>query len=91
MAACARGSRSFAAGDRARLAAIVADRNRRQKHVERARIVLLSADGVGGPGRLMPHAEVTYRRFWLSTAPHRPAAIGAAGVDGWAPGDPCPN
>jgi transposase len=37
----------IAAGDRARLEAIVADRNRRQKHVERARIVLLSADGVG--------------------------------------------
>ena len=37
----------LAAGDRARLEAIVADRNRRQKHVERARIVLLSADGVG--------------------------------------------
>jgi Homeodomain-like domain len=36
-----------AAGDRARLEAIVADRNRRQKHVGRARIVLLSADGVG--------------------------------------------
>ena len=36
-----------AAGDRARLEAIVADRNRRQKHVERARIVLLTADGVG--------------------------------------------
>src|SRR5687768_11088625 len=36
-----------AAGDRARLEAIVADRNRRRKHVERARIVLLSADGVG--------------------------------------------
>jgi hypothetical protein len=36
-----------AAADRARLEAIVADRNRRQKHVERARIVLLSAAGVG--------------------------------------------
>ena len=36
-----------AADDRARLEAIVADRNRRQKHVERARIVLLTADGVG--------------------------------------------
>jgi transposase len=36
-----------AAADRARLEAIVADRNRRQKHVERARIVLLSADRVG--------------------------------------------
>jgi transposase/transposase-like protein len=32
------------AEDRQRLAAIVADRNRRQKHVARARIVLLSAD-----------------------------------------------
>ena len=30
--------------DRARLEAIVADRNRRHKHVQRARIVLLSAD-----------------------------------------------
>jgi hypothetical protein len=34
-----------AADDRARLEAIVADRNRRRKHVERARIVLLSANG----------------------------------------------
>src|SRR5689334_8670660 len=32
------------AGDRLRLAAIVGDRNRPQKHVVRARIVLLSAD-----------------------------------------------
>jgi len=31
-------------GDRTRLAAIVGDRNRPQKHVQRARIVLLSAD-----------------------------------------------
>jgi transposase len=36
-----------AAEDRARLEAIVADRNRPQKQRERARIVLLSADGVG--------------------------------------------
>ena len=35
------------AADRARLAAIVADRNRPQKHVWRARVVLLSADRVG--------------------------------------------
>ena len=33
--------------DRARLAAIVADRNRAQKHVWRARVVLLSADRLG--------------------------------------------
>src|SRR3954466_14040176 len=32
------------AGDHARLEAIVADRNRPQKHVARARLVLLSAD-----------------------------------------------
>ncbi len=32
------------AGDRTRLAAIAADRNRPEKHVQRARIVLLSAD-----------------------------------------------
>jgi transposase len=35
------------AGDRARLGAIVADRNRPQKHVARARLVLLSADRLG--------------------------------------------
>ena len=33
--------------DRTRLAAIVADRNSPQKHVWRAQIVLLTADGVG--------------------------------------------
>src|SRR6516162_8144609 len=33
--------------DRARLQAIVADRNSRQKYVWRARIVLMTADGVG--------------------------------------------
>jgi transposase len=36
-----------AAGDRARLEAVVADRNSRQKHVERARIVLLTGEGLG--------------------------------------------
>ena len=35
------------AGDRKRLAAIVANRNSPQKHVWRARIVLLTADGFG--------------------------------------------
>src|ERR1700688_5048791 len=38
------------AADRARLEAIVADRNRPQKHVWRARIILLTADGVGTSG-----------------------------------------
>jgi transposase len=35
------------AADRRRLAAIVANRNSPQKHVWRARIVLLTADGLG--------------------------------------------
>ena len=35
------------AADRARLEAIIADRNSRQKHVWRSRIVLLTADGLG--------------------------------------------
>ena len=35
------------AGDRARLAAVVADRNVPQKHVWRAQIVLMTADGLG--------------------------------------------
>src|SRR6516164_5529164 len=34
-------------GDRVRLAGIVADRNSPQKHVWRARIVLMTADGIG--------------------------------------------
>jgi hypothetical protein len=38
------------AGDRARLEAVVADRNRSQKHVWRARIILMTADGVGTTG-----------------------------------------
>jgi Homeodomain-like domain-containing protein len=38
------------AADRTRLEAIVADRNRPQKHVWRARIILLTADGVGTTG-----------------------------------------
>jgi hypothetical protein len=46
---------------------------------------------VCGPGRIMPNAKVTYRNFWLSTAPHRPAALGNGGLDNWAPADPCPN
>jgi Homeodomain-like domain len=38
---------ALGAGDRGRLAAIVADRNSPQKHVWRARIVLLAAEGHG--------------------------------------------
>ncbi|MDF3017055.1 MAG: Integrase core domain protein [Thermomicrobiales bacterium] len=65
-----------AAGDRARLEAIVADRNRRQKHVERARIVLLSANGVGTLSimRQVGCAKATVWRWQ--------ARFMAAGVDG---------
>lgn len=38
---------AVSAADRRRLVAIVADRNAAQKHVWRARIVLLTADGLG--------------------------------------------
>lgn len=38
------------AADRSRLEAIVGDRNRPQKHVWRAQIILLTADGVGTTG-----------------------------------------
>ena len=65
-----------AAGDRARREAIVADRNRRQKHVERARIVLLSANGVGTLSimRQVGCAKATVWRWQ--------ARFMAAGVDG---------
>jgi hypothetical protein len=39
----------------------------------------------------MPHALVTYNRFWLSQTPNQPAALGAAGLTGWAATDPCPT
>ena len=45
---------------------------------------------VCGPWPIMPHAKVTYTNFWLSTSPHRPAALANGGVDTWAPTDPCP-
>ena len=53
------------ASDRARLEAIVADRNVRQKHVEPARIVLLTGDGVGTLAirREVGCAKATVRRW----------------------------
>jgi transposase len=43
--------------DRRRLEAIVGDRNSRQKHVWRARIVLLTADGIGTNGIMQATAK----------------------------------
>ena len=75
------------AGDRARLEAIVADRNRRRKHVERARIVLLTADGVGtmaimrqvGCAKAMAGAVQGRGRRGPAARPEPAAGQGAAG------------
>src|SRR3712207_6850716 len=63
-------------GGRARLEAIVADRNRPQKHVARARLVLLSAD--------RPDVATVARRGGVSRAGGWPRQGGYAGggVDG---------
>jgi transposase len=68
---------ALAAEDRVRLARIVADRNSRQKHVYRARIVLLAGDGLGSTriARLVGKSEPTVRR-WLA----RYRAAGVAGL-----------
>lgn len=54
---------SLPASDRLRLEALVADRNTPQKHVWRARIVLLSADGLGTHA-IMREAGVSKTAVW---------------------------
>ena len=54
---------SLSASDRLRLDALVADRNTPQKHVWRARIVLLSADGLGTHA-IMREAAVSKTAVW---------------------------
>ena len=56
-------SYSLPATDRLRLEALVADRNTPQKHVWRARIVLLSADGLGTHA-IMREAGVSKTAVW---------------------------
>jgi hypothetical protein len=51
------------ANDRQRLAAIVADRNSPQKHVWRADIVLLTADGCG-TAEIMHRAGASKTAVW---------------------------
>ena len=64
------------AGNRARLAAIASDRNRPQKHVQRARIILLSADR-------LPVAEVARQAAASRSAVWCwQARYAQAGVDG---------
>jgi DNA invertase Pin-like site-specific DNA recombinase len=54
---------AVSAAERARLEAIVADRNSPQKHVWRARIVLLKADGVG-TSEIMRRAGTSKVTVW---------------------------
>jgi hypothetical protein len=72
--------------DRTRLVAIVADRNSPQKHVWRAQIVLLTADGVGtnaimrrtGKSKVTaPPAEVTH---WTATMMAKALGISVSSV-----------
>ena len=51
------------AADRARLAAVVADRNSPQKHVRRARIILATAEGLG-TNAIMRRAGVSKPCVW---------------------------
>jgi Homeodomain-like domain len=51
------------ASDRERLAAVVADRNSRQKHVWRARIILATAEGCG-TAEIMRRAGVSKPCVW---------------------------
>ena len=41
--------------------------------------------------RLMPHAVITYNKFWLSTSPHMPNALADAGLDSWNSNSLCPT
>ena len=75
------------AAERERLAAIVADRNRPRKHVERARIVLASADR-GSAQRVAHSVGVSRPTVWrwqprfaeagIEASPDRAASVEAA-------------
>src|SRR4051795_166937 len=67
----------MSAADRARLEAVVADRNSPQKHVWRARIVLATADGAG-TGEIMRRTGKSKPCVWRWQA--RVAAEGVAGL-----------
>src|ERR1700738_1038139 len=72
------------ADDRARLAAIISDRSRRLKHIQRARIVLLSAEQ-------LPGLEIA-RQIGISRPAgwRRPSSYGEEGVDGLLRANPRP-
>ena len=56
----------LAPGDRDRLEALIADGNTRQKHVRRARVVLLAGNGIGSNEiqRCLGVSKPTIRRRW---------------------------
>jgi len=58
------------AADRARLEAIVADRNNPQNHVWRARIILATADGCGTAGMMRRAGVPQPKRLALAGAVH---------------------
>ena len=62
-------------GDRQRLEAIVADRNTPQKHVWRARIVLLSSDGLG-TNAIMAATGTSKTTVWRWQARFMQAGVG---------------
>ena len=66
---------SVSAADRRRLEAIVADRNTSQKHAWRARIILLTSDGVGTTGvmTLTGKSKTTVWRWQERWTPARSA------------------
>ena len=61
--------------DRQRLAAIVADRNRAQKHVWRARVVLLTGDRVG-TAEIMRQTGLSKSSVWRWQERYLEAGVG---------------
>jgi transposase len=68
------------AADRARLEAIVADRNSPQKHVWRARIILATADGCG-TAAIMRRAGVSKPSVWRWQARFMAEGVSGLGYD----------
>lgn len=73
------------ASDRERLLAVVADRNSPQKHVRRARIVLLTAEG-HGTTKMMRHAGVAKTAVWRWQERFMKAGVDGLNRSGFAGG-----
>jgi len=75
---------SVTAADRERLEAIVSDRNAAQKHVWRARIVLLTADGLG-TNAIVRATGKSKKTIWRWQERFAEAGVGGLLVDGTRP------